>query len=315
MATLGLIEYKDASPEVRAVYDDIMATRKTDWINNFWKALAHDPATLKRTWEDIKQIMGPGALDPLTKELVYLAVSVSNQCGYCIASHTAGARKQGHDRCHVQGAHGGGWNGERDQSTGGGIPGGDRRQVQGLGEPMAHELTTSYLRDSLSLFRNYKTLAERAMAQVTDEQLFAVLDGEMNCIAIIVKHMAGNMRSRWMDFLTSDGEKADRKRDTEFENPPKTRAALMTLWEDGWNNVFNALEPLSDVDLDRTVGIRGEPHSVMQAVNRQIAHYAYHCGQIVFLAKHLQATQWKPLTVPRGKSEEFNQRVAAKEIR
>ena len=180
---------------------------------------------------------------------------------------------------------------------------------------MAHELTTSYLRDSLSLFRNYKTLTERAMAQVTDEQLFAVLDGEMNCIAIIVKHMAGNMRSRWMDFLTSDGEKADRKRDTEFENPPKTRAALMTLWEDGWNNVFNALEPLSDVDLDRTVGIRGEPHSVMQAVNRQIAHYAYHCGQIVFLAKHLQATQWKPLTVPRGKSEEFNQRVAAKEIR
>jgi AhpD family alkylhydroperoxidase len=95
MATLGLIEYKDASPEVRAVYDDIMATRKTDWINNFWKAIAHDPATLKRTWEDIKQVMGPGALDPLTKELVYLAVSVSNQCGYCIASHTAGARNKG----------------------------------------------------------------------------------------------------------------------------------------------------------------------------------------------------------------------------
>ena len=95
MVTLGLIEYKDASPEVRAVYDDIMATRKTDWINNFWKAIAHDPATLKRTWEDIKQVMGPGALDPLTKEMVYLAVSVSNQCGYCIASHTAGARNKG----------------------------------------------------------------------------------------------------------------------------------------------------------------------------------------------------------------------------
>ena len=95
MATLGLIEYKDASPEVRAVYDDIMATRKTDWINNFWKALAHDPVTLKRTWEDIKQIMGPGALDPLTKEMIYVAVSVSNQCGYCIASHTAAARKAG----------------------------------------------------------------------------------------------------------------------------------------------------------------------------------------------------------------------------
>jgi AhpD family alkylhydroperoxidase len=95
MATLGLIEYADATPEVRAVYDDIMATRKTDWINNFWKALANDPVTLKRTWQDIKQIMAPGALDPLTKELLYVAVSVTNQCGYCIASHIAGARKQG----------------------------------------------------------------------------------------------------------------------------------------------------------------------------------------------------------------------------
>jgi AhpD family alkylhydroperoxidase len=95
MATLGLVEYKDASPEVRSVYDDIMATRKTDWINNFWKAIAHDPATLRRTWEDIKQIMAPGALDPVTKEMVYLAVSVSNQCGYCIASHTVGARNKG----------------------------------------------------------------------------------------------------------------------------------------------------------------------------------------------------------------------------
>jgi AhpD family alkylhydroperoxidase len=95
MSTLGLIEYKDASPEVRAVYDDIMATRKTDWINNFWKAIAHDPATLKRTWESIKQIMAPGALDPLTKELIYIAVSVTNQCGYCIASHTVSAQKKG----------------------------------------------------------------------------------------------------------------------------------------------------------------------------------------------------------------------------
>jgi len=95
MATLGLIEHKNASPEVRAVYDDIMATRKTDWVNNFWKALAHDPATLKRTWQDIKQIMAPGALDPLTKEMIYVAVSVSNQCDYCIASHTASARNKG----------------------------------------------------------------------------------------------------------------------------------------------------------------------------------------------------------------------------
>src|SRR5689334_5112065 len=95
MATFGLIEYKDASPEVRAVYDDIMATRKTDWVNNFWKALAHDPTALRRTWEMSKQVMGSGALDPLTKELIYLAISISNQCGYCIASHTAGARGKG----------------------------------------------------------------------------------------------------------------------------------------------------------------------------------------------------------------------------
>jgi uncharacterized protein DUF1572 len=179
---------------------------------------------------------------------------------------------------------------------------------------MAHEFSTSYLCDSLSLFRYYKKLTERAMEQVTDEQLFAVLDGEMNCIAIIVKHLVGNMRSRWTDFLVSDGEKLDRKRDTEFENPPATRAELMKRWEEGWNRLFTALEPLSEVDIQRTVMIRGEAHSVMQAINRQIAHYAYHCGQIVFLAKHLQARQWKALTVPRGKSEEFNQRVAAKEI-
>jgi len=178
---------------------------------------------------------------------------------------------------------------------------------------MAHELSTSYLRDSLSLFRYYKGLTERAMEQVSDEQLVAALDGEMNSIAIIVKHMVGNMRSRWIDFLNSDGEKADRKRDTEFENPPATRAALMKLWEEGWKCVFTALEPLSDADMNRTVEIRGEPHSIMQAINRQITHYAYHCGQIVFLAKHLQSTQWKALTVPRGRSEEFNQRVARKE--
>jgi uncharacterized damage-inducible protein DinB len=178
---------------------------------------------------------------------------------------------------------------------------------------MAHELTTSYLRDSLSLFRYYKKLSERAMEQVADEQLSAVLDGEMNSIALIVKHMTGNMRSRWTDFLNSDGEKPDRKRDTEFENPPATRAALMKLWEEGWHCLFSALESLSDADLDRTVEIRGEPHSVMQAINRQIAHYAYHCGQIVFLAKHLQSERWKSLSVPRGKSEVFNQKVAAKE--
>lgn len=179
---------------------------------------------------------------------------------------------------------------------------------------MPHEFTTSYLKDSLTLFSYYKKLVERAMEQVSDEQLFTVLDEEMNSIAIIVKHMAGNMRSRWTDFLSSDGEKPDRNRDSEFVDPPKTREAMLKLWERGWNHVFSALQPLTDTDLGRTVTIRGEEHSVMQAINRQIAHYAYHCGQIVFLAKHFQHAQWKSLSVPRNKSAEFNRRVLAKEI-
>lgn len=178
---------------------------------------------------------------------------------------------------------------------------------------MAHKFSTSYIEDSLSLFRYYKKLGEGAIEQVTDEQLFATLDVEMNSIAIIVKHIAGNMRSRWTNFLTSDGEKPDRHRDTEFEQPPATRSELMRLWNEGWSRVFEALEPLSDSDLERTVAIRGEPHSVMQAINRQIAHYAYHVGQIVFLAKHLNASGWKSLSVPRNKSAEFNRKVQAGE--
>ena len=178
---------------------------------------------------------------------------------------------------------------------------------------MAHEFSTSYLKDSLSLFRFYKKLAEGAMEQVSDEQLFVALDEEMNSIAIVVKHMAGNMRSRWTDFLTSDGEKPDRNRDSEFVAPPATREELMRSWKEGWGLVFSALEPLSDSDLTRKITIRGEPHSVMQAINRQIAHYSYHCGQIVFLAKHFKAGDWKSLSVPRNRSAEFNQRVLAGE--
>lgn len=178
---------------------------------------------------------------------------------------------------------------------------------------MSHEFSTFYMEDSLSLFRYYKKLAEGAMEQVSDEQLFTALDEEMNSIAIIAKHMAGNMRSRWTDFLTSDGEKPDRNRDTEFAAPPQTRKELMNIWNQGWERVFEALEPLSDSDLDRKVLIRNEPHSVMQAINRQIAHYSYHCGQIVFLAKHFKGTEWKSLSVPRNKSAEFNQRVLAGE--
>ncbi len=176
---------------------------------------------------------------------------------------------------------------------------------------VALKFTTSYLEDTLSLLRYYKGLAERAMAQLTDDQLVRVLDSEMNSIAVIVKHMAGNMRSRFTDFLTTDGEKPDRNRDAEFADPPATREALLALWEQGWQSVFKALGPLSDEDLKRSVTIRGEPHSVMQAINRQVAHYAYHCGQIVFLAKHFKQSEWKSLSVPRGKSAEFTQRVKA----
>jgi uncharacterized protein DUF1572 len=179
---------------------------------------------------------------------------------------------------------------------------------------MPHQLSTSFLRDSIGLFHYYKKLAERAMAQCPDDALFVTLDPESNSIAIIVKHMAGNMRSRWRDFLTTDGEKPDRNRDTEFEAPPVTRAELMELWERGWKYVFDALEPLSEADLARTVTIRSEPHSVMQAVNRQLAHYAHHAGQILFLAKHLtfvRTGKWESLSVPRGKSAEINAKVAA----
>ena len=139
------------------------------------------------------------------------------------------------------------------------------------------------------------------MAQVTDAQLAETLDADANSIAIIVKHMAGNMRSRWTSFLTSDGEKPDRNRDSEFEDAPVNRQALMELWERGWSYVFGALEPLTDDDLGRTITIRGEAHSVMQAVNRQLTHYAMHVGQIVMLAKHFAGADWKTLTIPKKK--------------
>jgi Protein of unknown function (DUF1572) len=177
---------------------------------------------------------------------------------------------------------------------------------------MAHQLTTSHVKDSMDLFEHYKRLAERAMQQCPDTDLFACLDPESNSIAIIVKHMVGNMRSRWTDFLTTDGEKPDRHRDTEFEEPPKIRAEVLAMWEQGWKYLFDALTPLTDADQSRSVTIRTEPHSVTQAINRQIAHYSYHIGQIVFLSKHfaVQSGNWAAVTVPRKKSAEFNARVA-----
>jgi uncharacterized damage-inducible protein DinB len=179
---------------------------------------------------------------------------------------------------------------------------------------MAHHFTTSYMKDSIDLFRYYKRLGERAMEQCPDEGLFAMLDAESNSIATIVKHLVGNMRSRWTDFLTTDGEKPDRHRDAEFETPPQTRGELIALWEHGWKHVFAALEPLTDADLGRTVTIRTEPHSVMQAINRQIAHYSHHIGQILFAAKHfatVKTGKWDSLSVPRKQSNQFTAAVAA----
>jgi hypothetical protein len=176
---------------------------------------------------------------------------------------------------------------------------------------MAHELTTSYLKDAIALFRHYKKLGENALAQCPDTGLFAALDKDSNSIAIIIKHISGNMRSRWTNFLTTDGEKLDRNRESEFEEPPKTRSELFTMWDEGWQIFLDALENLNDSDLAKTITIRKEPHSVMQAINRQVAHYASHIGQITFLAKHFAGTGWKALTVPRPGSQLFTPNATA----
>lgn len=164
----------------------------------------------------------------------------------------------------------------------------------------------AFLKDSMSQFRKYKKMAEDAMAQVSEQDFFKLPDNESNNIALIVKHMAGNMRSRWRDFLTSDGEKPDRHRDTEFEiYDDDSRETLMKRWEEGWKFTFEAIKPIDEADLSKTIYIRDEPHSVLEAINRQLTHYAYHVGQIVYLAKHFAGPRWKSLSVPKGKSKEF----------
>lgn len=165
---------------------------------------------------------------------------------------------------------------------------------------------SDYLSDAIRSFRDYKKLAERAITQVSDTEFFTVIDDEANSIAVIVKHVAGNLRSRWRDFLASDGEKEDRDRDSEFEIAEDGREALMEFWETGWKTLFDNIEPLTEDDFSRTITIRGEPHTVVGAINRQLTHYAYHIGQIVFLAKHLKSDQWKNLSVPRNRSASFN---------
>jgi hypothetical protein len=165
---------------------------------------------------------------------------------------------------------------------------------------------TEFQRLALWIFARQKAQGEKAMAQLSDEQLFAKLDPESNSIAILVRHLYGNMRSRWTDLLTTDGEKSDRKRDDEFIEPAQhTRHQVMSWWEDGWRFVFDAIKPLRPDDIDAIVTIRREPLSVMAAILRQIDHYGHHVGQIVLLAKHLRGDDWETLSIPRGKSEEY----------
>jgi uncharacterized damage-inducible protein DinB len=178
---------------------------------------------------------------------------------------------------------------------------------------MNEQFIINYSDDALKSFRNYKKLAERAIGEVTDEEFFAAIDEEANSIAVVVKHIAGNLRSRWTDFLTTDGEKDFRDRDTEFETVSDTRDSLMEFWETGWQTLFDAIEPLSADDFSRTVTIRGQPHTVVEAINRQLTHYSYHIGQIVLLAKHLRSTEWKTLSVPKNRSAEFNRFLAGKQ--
>jgi hypothetical protein len=172
---------------------------------------------------------------------------------------------------------------------------------------MNNSLAKHYLEDAILNFRGYKKLAEGAFEQVTDEEFFRALDKEANSIAVLVKHMVGNMLSRWTDFLTTDGEKPDRNRDMEFIiMDDTTRDELLAAWQKGWDCVFGAVESLGPEDLLKTVLIRGEEHTVVKAINRQLTHYAYHVGQIVFLAKHFRSLQWKSLSIPRNRSIEFN---------
>ncbi|HMT06982.1 MAG TPA: DUF1572 family protein [Pyrinomonadaceae bacterium] len=179
---------------------------------------------------------------------------------------------------------------------------------------MNNSVVANFHADALLSFRNYKKMAERAVEQVSDEEFFALIDAESNSIALIIKHIAGNLHSRWRDFLTTDGEKADRNRDTEFEIIEDSREGLMNAWNDGWQTLFDSLEPLTLADFSRTISIRGEPHTVVEAINRQLTHYSYHIGQIALLAKHFKSSEWRTLSVPKNRSAEFNEFLAKKQL-
>jgi Protein of unknown function (DUF1572) len=174
-------------------------------------------------------------------------------------------------------------------------------------------IVQNYFDDALKSLRAYKKLAEKAFAQLKDEEFFITLDEEANSVAVIMKHIAGNMFSRWTDFLTTDGEKPNRNRDMEFViESQTTKADVIDYWERGWACVFSALEPLRPEDFEKTVKIRGEVHTIVEAINRQLTHYSYHVGQIVFLAKHFRSEGWQSLSVPKNRSAEFNAQMQNK---
>jgi len=168
------------------------------------------------------------------------------------------------------------------------------------------DLAEDYIRSIKRQFLYYKTLAEKAIEQLESEQLFYSIDEDTNSIATIINHLNGNMLSRWTDFLTTDGEKEWRNRDNEFENPEKDKQALLNKWEEGWSCLFDAMENLTLENLTEIIYIRNEGHTVLEAINRQLAHYPYHVGQIVFYAKQLKSGEWNSLSIPKNKSAEYN---------
>ena len=178
---------------------------------------------------------------------------------------------------------------------------------------MNEEIIENYLKDALESFRSYKTMAEKAMAQVSDEEFFRAIDAEANSIAAIVKHIGGNLRSRWTDFLTSDGEKPDRFRDSEFVTDDDTRENLIRFWENGFDILFDSLQSLTAEDAGKIVKIRGEDHTVVKAVNRAMMHTASHIGQIMFLAKHFRSSDWQTLSIAKNKSADFNAGLTGKQ--
>jgi hypothetical protein len=175
------------------------------------------------------------------------------------------------------------------------------------------EINEHYLESVKKQFLYYKTLGEKAMEQIQPEQLFVSVNEDTNSIATIVKHLSGNMLSRWTDFLTTDGEKEWRNRDGEFENDLQTKEAVMTLWDKGWNCFFDALDSIQPEQLSTIIYIRNEGHTVVEAINRQLAHYPYHIGQIVFYVKQLKTSEWESLSIPKNKSNSYNATKFAQE--